>query len=406
MIGFVGLSHLSLCYASSALNNKYKVVIFDFEHKIKKYKNKDLNFFEPQLDELLEKYKNNFKFSSNFKLISKLDIVFTAIDLKTDKNNKVIYTELKKLLSMFISKNQKIPLVIMSQVGVGFTRKIKWKDDFKFHFVETLVFGNAVNRAINPERIIIGKSSKDINIPKVFKIFLNKYKCKILELTYEESELTKGFINTYLASQLITTNYLNEISSKFGADWQKIKLALQLDKRIGIFSYLKPGLGISGGNIERDLKSQIDISSKLKFNSDFSLFLLQKSNFYKQGINRILNKILNPKIIGILGYTYKENTLSVKNSPQLMLTHSNKYSFFVHDRRSNDLKKYESRNTKFKDLNFLLSNSTVVVIFHDLSIYKKINFELYTNIKFIIDPFSIIKYNKPTKFKNIKYFNI
>ena len=65
--------------------------------------------------------------------------------------------------------------------------------------------------------------------------------------------LTKMSINLYLASQVTVTNFLSAICEKSNAKWETIKLALSLDKRIGKFSYLSPGLGLSGGNIERDL---------------------------------------------------------------------------------------------------------------------------------------------------------
>ena len=61
-------------------------------------------------------------------------------------------------------------LVIMNQVPVGFTRKIKWKKNKIYHFVETLVFGNAIKRAINPERIIVGKNSPNAIIDKEFNL--------------------------------------------------------------------------------------------------------------------------------------------------------------------------------------------------------------------------------------------
>ena len=48
---------------------------------------------------------------------------------------------------------------------------------------------------------------------------------------------------------------LARASEKTNADWRQIIPAIQLDKRIGKFVYLKPGLGLSGGNIERDLFS-------------------------------------------------------------------------------------------------------------------------------------------------------
>ena len=80
----------------------------------------------------------------------------------------------------------------MNQVPVGFTRKINWNKKNLYHFVETLVFGDAINRAIKPERIIVGKKSIDTKIPKKLLNFLKLYNCEIIQMTYEESELTKG----------------------------------------------------------------------------------------------------------------------------------------------------------------------------------------------------------------------
>ena len=42
----------------------------------------------------------------------------------------------------------------------GFTNKINWPRNQKFYQVETLVFGNAIVRALNPERIIVGSGEK------------------------------------------------------------------------------------------------------------------------------------------------------------------------------------------------------------------------------------------------------
>ena len=89
-------------------------------------------------------------------------------DIDTNKNNssnfKTINLLIKKIKKI-ISK--KITLVILSQVVPGFTEKIIWNKNKLFYQVETLIFGKAINRALNPSRIIIGsnfKKIKDINI--------------------------------------------------------------------------------------------------------------------------------------------------------------------------------------------------------------------------------------------------
>ena len=71
-------------------------------------------------------------------------------------------------------------------------------------------------------------------------------------MKYESAEFSKIAINSYLAANALT-NTLSEMSKVIGANWDEISPTLKLDKRIGKHAYIVPGLGISGGNIERDL---------------------------------------------------------------------------------------------------------------------------------------------------------
>ena len=406
MITFLGLSHLSLSYAASALYYGKKVLILDNKNEINLYKEKKLKIFEPNLDKILNKFNSNFKVSSNFKDAKDSDIFFLAKDVKTDKNNNTLLKESKNLLKNVALYKRKI-LIIMSQVPVGYTRKINWNKKNLFHFVETLVFGDAINRAIKPERLIIGKEDLKTKIPGKLLKFLKLYNCDIIQMTYEESELTKGFINTYLASQLITTNFLSEISNYYNSNWDRIIHAVTMDKRIGNQGYFKPGLGISGGNIERDIQTLNKITKFNKIKNRLPEFYIRSNNYSRNWINKIITKqkIRNKKI-SILGFTYKENTLSTKNAIQIDLLSKYKKKIIIHDLKSENILKIQNApkiNSYFKSLKYNLESANIVVIFHNIDIYKKINFYKYKNIKCIIDPFGIID-NK--NIKKLKYFKL
>jgi UDPglucose 6-dehydrogenase len=403
MILYLGLSHLSLCYAAAALFKGHKVTIVDFKENVQNYNSGKFNVNEPNLTKILHKNRKNFLISDNFNHFKKAKIIFLAKDLKTSKKNIVQTQEIIKLLRKVRHLKDKKILVIKSQVPVSFSRKVDWNKNLKFHYVETLVFGEAVNRALYPERIIIGKYNYDIKIPKALILYLKKFSCPILEMKYEESELTKGFINTYLVSQVITTNYLNELSNCYNADWSKIKQAIMLDKRIGKFAYLKPGLGLSGGNVERDLKTISDKRKSLKLHSNLTNLFLKNSNYYKLWTLRIVKKYCNSKSkIGILGYTYKENTLSSKNSPSRLLLKSN---YFLHDIRRGELEKLkENKKILFSELEYVLRKSSLICIFHNLQIYKNINFKNYPNIRIILDPYSRLE--KKMIRTGSKYFSL
>ena len=406
MITFLGISHLSLSYAASALYYGEKVLILDNKNEIKLYKENKLKIFEPNLDKILKKFSENFRVSSNFKDANKSDIFFLAKDIKTDKKNNILLKESEKLLKQVAIYKKKI-LIIMNQVPVGFTRKINWNKKNLYHFVETLVFGDAINRAIKPERIIVGKKSIDTKIPKKLLNFLKLYNCEIIQMTYEESELTKSFINTYLASQLITTNFLSEITNYFKSSWDRIIYAVTLDKRIGNKGYFKPGLGISGGNIERDIQSLNKITKYSKIKNKLPVFYIRSNNYSRKWINKIIikQKIRNKKI-SLLGFTYKENTLSTKNALQIDLLKKYKNKLIIHDLKSENIIKIQNAskiNPNFKSLKYNLENSNIIVIFHNIDLYKRINFHKYKNIKCIIDPFGVID---KKNIKKIRYFKL
>ena len=406
MITFIGLSHLSICYAASALHYGQKVLILDTKHEINLYKEKKFKIFEPNLDKILKKYSKNFKVSYQFDDAKKSDMIFLAKDIKTDKNNNVLLKETESLLRKINSYDKKI-LVIMNQVPAGFTRKIKWNKSLLFHFVETLVFGDAINRAIKPERIILGKKHINHKVPNRLLNFFSLYNCEIIQMTYEESELTKGFINTYLASQLITTNFLSEIAKNYQSNWNRIINAVSMDKRIGKNGYYKPGLGISGGNIERDIQTLKKITIQNKINNKLPEFFIKSNNYSRNWVNKIIleQKIKNKKI-SILGATYKENTLSTKNGIQIDLLNKYKTKIMMHDFKSEnliDFKNHLGMTINYKSLEHNLQKSNIVIIFHNINLYKNIKFYKYKNIKCLIDPYSVVDVKNT---KNIKHYKL
>ena len=126
-----------------------------------------------------------------------------------------------------------------------------------------------------------------------------------------------------LVASVGVANTMAEICEKSGADWAEIVPALKLDKRIGAYSYLRPGLGIAGGNLERDLATVLSLSKLYGTDSGIVAAWVGNSAHRKDWAWSVLNKLVlseksNPKI-AILGLAYKEDTHSTKNSPSLAL---------------------------------------------------------------------------------------
>ena len=411
-IGFVGMSHLGLNYLAATSEKGFSVIGFDNDKdKIHKIKKRTLDLSEPNLWNLINKNSNKIIFSDNFKNLKSCDLVFISQDIETDKKGKAKLIKLKKLINtaiLNISKNA--ILIILSQVKPGFMRKIKFDKSRLYYQVETLVFGKAIERAINPERIIVGLFKTNSNIKSKYFSYLKKFSCPILKMKYESAELTKISINILLASTITSTNLLAEVCEKVSADWQEVVPALQLDERIGKKSYLKPGLGISGGNIERDIFSVREVIK----NNDGPLSIInsfkKNSDYMKSWVFRVLNKnrILNKNSnICILGLSYKENTDSTKNSPTISLLKKIKNNpIKIYDPKA-ILKNNYKNCLQVKNMLSAIKNTNLIILMTPWSEFKNINkyFNFVKKKSVIIDPHRVIDL-KYLKKRSFEYFTL
>jgi UDPglucose 6-dehydrogenase len=215
-------------------------------------------------------------------------------------------------------------LVVLCQAPPGFTRALPLPSDRLFYQVETLVFGRAVERATRPERYIVGCADPAKALPEAFAAVLGAFACPILPMRYESAELAKIAINCCLVASVTIANTLAELSERIGADWSEIAPALKLDARIGQGAYLAPGLGIAGGNLERDLATIARLSESTGSEASVIHAFVANSRHRRDWATRVLHDEVRKAdaLIGILGLAYKENTHSTKNSPSLALISS------------------------------------------------------------------------------------
>jgi UDPglucose 6-dehydrogenase len=268
---------------------------------------------------LLQTYSDNLErisLTSDLSEFLKSDIIYFSQDVPTNSSAISDFSSTERAIESVIgSICESVPLILLSQVPPGFTRKYS---DFHRNFyyqVETLVFGNAVDRCINPERIIVGTSEENLGNSKISTL-LGAFECPIIWMNYESAELTKISINMYLANSVSLTNALSEFSKNVGADWKSVKLALQLDKRIGKDAYLSPGLGLSGGNIERDIETLRSLSTQGSLINKLAIYYQESSALQRTWLRmQVINVLVDPEFkVALLGITYKPETNSVKNS--------------------------------------------------------------------------------------------
>jgi UDPglucose 6-dehydrogenase len=324
-IAYAGMTHLGLCSAIAAAAQNFVTLGFDVDaHLIGRIAAGDLPVREPGLDELLRAHRDHINFSADAAALHACDLVYVAPDVPTDGTGASNLNGIDALLDLVLANTRvDATIVILSQVPPGFTRERQRPGRSILYQVETLVFGRAVERATRPERFILGCLDPDAALPSAWRRFLESFGCPLLPMRLESAELAKISINCALAASVTTANTLAELCERVGADWSEIAPALKLDARIGPYAYLAPGLGLAGGNIERDLVTVMRLSEQHSTDSGMIRAIVANSIHRKDWALRELHEALlatAPQArIGVLGLAYKENTHSVKNSAALAL---------------------------------------------------------------------------------------
>ena len=337
-IGFAGMTHLGINSAAASAARGFRTVCFDPNAGlIARLNAAELPVVEPGLPELLREHSQGLSFAADAAALAQCDIVYIAPDVPTDDIGQSDLTGIRALIDTVAPRlNATALLVVLCQVPPGFTRGLAIPSGRLFYQVETLVFGRAVERAMHPERIILGCAEPARPLPAALDAFLRAFGCPLLPMRYESAELAKISINCCLVASVTVANTLAELSEKVGADWSEIAPALKLDRRIGQHAYLAPGLGIAGGNLERDLATVMRLAEESGSHVDLVRAFLVDSSHRRDWPLRTLHQEVLPgspnAVIGVLGLAYKENTHSTKNSPSLaLIRHLAPWRLRVHD---------------------------------------------------------------------------
>ncbi len=410
----VGMSHLGLVTAIGLASLKSSIIGIDSNKLlIQNLTRKKLPLFEPGLQELLEKVNNRINFNDDFSLLKDIPFVFFSQDTATDGSGSV-----KKLDNLF---DKAIPyfapdvtIVCMSQVPIGYYRNLnkkikKARPNLPFdlyHMVDTIIMTQAIERFVNPERIIIGSADPLIKFSKSLKKFLKLFSCPTFHMSYESAELTKAAINLYLANSVTFANTLSDYCEVTGANINEIIPALQTDKRIGPFTYLRPTLRIAGGHLGRDLRMLKRLAANKNISPGIVKFIMQQnSNRYKWVLNQLqpaLKKIKNPTIC-IWGLSYKNNTQSTIDAVSTIIIKqlSKKAKIKVYDPMA-ILPKSLSGYTRFDDKYQALKNADVLLVLTEWDEFSKIDSSRINSIntlKLIIDAVAILKKMEINKIK-------
>lgn len=327
----VGIWHLGSVYSACLAELGYSVVGVDRDQNRVKNLNQGVPpLFELGLGELIAKNisLNRLSYTVDLKdAVVGASFVLIAFDTRVDENDEVDLSEVYDTAAELTEwlENDSI-VIVSSQVPVGTCEEIKSlirkkrpSLDFDVACVpENLRLGQAIDRFMNPERIVIG-ADNDNTLDKV-EAFFSVVKAPKMRMNSRSAEMTKHALNAFLATSISFINEIANLCDEVGADALKVAEALRLDSRIGPKAMLKPGLGFAGGTLARDLKVLQKLGGKVGYETRLINGVLevnrQQNHMIAGKLLRIYGSLQN-LTVGVLGLTYKAGTSTLRRSASL-----------------------------------------------------------------------------------------
>src|ERR1700732_3348786 len=217
------MTHLGIVSASAIASAGFETVCFDPDPQlIGRLRKGALPVVEPGLAELIAKNGDQQRFTSAKDDLARCDVIYVSPDVATDDAGQSDTAVLRNLIGIVAGVlNPDACMVVLSQVEPGFTRSLRAPpEDRRYYQVETLVFGNAVERALKPERYIVGCADPTKPLHPGFRAVLEAFGCPILLMRYESAELAKISINCCLVASITVANTLAGPPEALRAAWR------------------------------------------------------------------------------------------------------------------------------------------------------------------------------------------
>ena len=326
-IAVIGLWHLGEIYSAGFAELGHSVIgISDDAQVVEGLQRNEPPLAEPQLVPLLEKHQTSGRlvYSNDHELIKKCNAVWitfdTPVDSRDTADTSVIFECLKKALPYF--KNG-VVIGVSSQLPVGTSQKIRAfvkkrrpKLSFRYAYVpENLRLGEAVERFLNPKRIVIG--AEDMRTREQVKTVFKNINADFLFMNPVSAEMVKHALNAFLATSLSFIYDIADVCEMVGADILDVSRALKSDPRIGGKAYLDASVGFSGGTLGRDLRVLLTEAASCRRELPVIRSVFHKNKERRNLVLQFLKsrlKSLKNKKVGVAGLTYKAGTNTLRRS--------------------------------------------------------------------------------------------
>lgn len=193
------------------------------------------------------------------------DVVFICVPTPMGENGVIDASIVESVLRV-LSPLRGTLMVLKSTVTPDIVEKFYTTYNNFVYNPEFLTEKNAVDDFLNPFMTVFGGSK--MNTLALETIYKNYSNCRDLGQIYHvsaaEASLIKYGVNSFLATKVAFWNQFEEMVSKAGASYEKIKMAIGTDTRIGKSHMNVPGhdgrRGAGGSCFSKDIPALIRFS--------------------------------------------------------------------------------------------------------------------------------------------------
>jgi UDPglucose 6-dehydrogenase len=335
-ICIVGSGYVGLVTGACLAELGHRVVCVDSDKKklalLKRGKNP---IYEPGLDELLAKHRRSgaLRFAGSIAegmragSAGDAEVVFIAVGTppRADGSADLSYVE---AAAAEVAKNMRSYTVLVDkstvpvETGDWVKKTVERHNARKVPFdvasnPEFLSEGSAVRDFLQPDRVVLGVSSK--RAEDVLRSVYAPIKAPVIVTDLKSAELIKHASNSFLATKISFINAVAELCEKTGADVSMVAEGMGSDRRIG-HQFLRAGLGFGGFCFPKDLEAFYWIAQKKGY--DFKLLQAVKEINERAKawpIRQVEAELWNleGKNVAVLGLSFKPDTDDLRFAPSL-----------------------------------------------------------------------------------------
>jgi len=332
-ICFIGTGYVGLVTGTIFAHKGHNVICIDKEeHKIQSLRDGQMPIYEPGLEEMVaENVKaGRLQFSTDIaKGVNTSKIIFIAVGTPPSEDGRADLSFIEQVARQIarhmneykiIVEKSTVPVQTGERVKITINRNIRSKIEFDVvSNPEFLREGNAIEDALNPDRIVIGVSSDHAR--KVMEELYKDFNAPIITTDVKSAEIIKHAANSFLALKISYINAVANVCEMTGANVMEVAEGMGLDKRIGK-RLLNAGLGYGGSCFPKDIDAFARISEELGYNFPI-LREVQRINQEQRAlfVKKIEQElwIVKAKTIGVLGLSFKPDTDDMREASSIYI---------------------------------------------------------------------------------------